>query len=90
MDRVARLTLRQIYQLYLHPRDEFGRVQSREPLPALLEGNAEPGSDQDAMAFFVTCKRFGQSREASERTWLAKWGRLPETPWYTHLAVNWR
>lgn len=70
MDRIARLTDRQIREIYGHKRDEKGGIEQPERASPL-----EPKSREEEKAlFFAVCRQLAVPDEQARAEWLAKRG----------------
>src|SRR5271165_735655 len=94
LDRVARLTDRQIHQLYFHPRDKYGAIvppmRSLGPNAPGKDKIVEKGSLEDQQDYFMNARAWGMSRQSAEAQWLEKRGPLPTAPWYVVLVADWK
>ena len=91
---VAELTDRQLYQLYAHPRDEYGRVKTKQPDEAtgpLLSGELVLSPDDEMRMFFESSREWGVAKDEAERQWAEKRGPVENPPpWLVVLRANWR
>lgn len=86
MAEVARLTPRQIYALYLHPRDEYGRVKLPEKIDPHFGSHLKLEGEEEARLFFRAWVDFaGRDRAAAEAKWSESGRAVPTGDWYEAL-----
>lgn len=74
MAAIARLTDRQIREIYGHKRDDRGSIEPPPESPLV----AEPQTREEEKAlFFAVCVQFGMPLEKVQAEWLAKRGPDP-------------